>query len=53
MLDVFLDFLLGMVLGCLGGLFGIGGGLLAIPALGTTHADYFFGDIPCTRVPRW
>ncbi len=22
---------------------------LAIPALGTTHADYFFGDIPCTR----
>ncbi|EFI7836660.1 L-ribulose-5-phosphate 4-epimerase [Escherichia coli] len=22
---------------------------LAILALGTTHADYFFGDIPCTR----
>ena len=22
---------------------------LAIPALGTPHADYFFGDIPCTR----
>jgi len=22
---------------------------LDIPALGTTHADYFFGDIPCTR----
>ncbi|HDZ1212905.1 L-ribulose-5-phosphate 4-epimerase [Klebsiella pneumoniae] len=22
---------------------------LAIPALGATHADYFFGDIPCTR----
>ncbi|WP_462216638.1 L-ribulose-5-phosphate 4-epimerase [Klebsiella pneumoniae] len=22
---------------------------LAIPALGTTHADYFFGNIPCTR----
>ena len=22
---------------------------LAIPALGTTPADYFFGDIPCTR----
>ncbi|MEJ2045363.1 MAG: L-ribulose-5-phosphate 4-epimerase [Reinekea sp.] len=21
----------------------------AIPALGTTHADYFFGDIPCAR----
>ncbi|GGP22928.1 PTS transporter subunit IIC [Silvimonas iriomotensis] len=21
----------------------------AIPALGTTHADYFHGDIPCTR----
>ncbi|VTM09710.1 permease [Pseudomonas aeruginosa] len=34
MLDVVFDFLLGMVLGCLGGLFGIGGGLLAIPALG-------------------
>lgn len=22
---------------------------LSIPALGTTHADYFFGDIQCTR----
>lgn len=22
---------------------------LAIPTLGTTHADYFLGDIPCTR----
>jgi len=22
---------------------------LAVPALGTTHADYFYGDIPCTR----
>lgn len=21
-----------------------------IPALGTTHADYFYGDIPCTRL---
>lgn len=21
----------------------------AIPAFGTTHADYFYGDIPCTR----
>ncbi len=21
----------------------------AIPALGTTHADYFYGSIPCTR----
>ncbi|HAM62223.1 MAG: L-ribulose-5-phosphate 4-epimerase [Firmicutes bacterium GWF2_51_9] len=21
-----------------------------VPALGTTHADYFFGSIPCTRV---
>lgn len=21
----------------------------AIPSLGTTHADYFYGDIPCTR----
>ena len=20
-----------------------------IPALGTTHADYFYGDIPCAR----
>lgn len=23
-----------------------------IPALGTTHADYFYGDIPCTRKLR-
>jgi L-ribulose-5-phosphate 4-epimerase len=22
---------------------------LAIPAFGTTHADYFYGEIPCTR----
>ncbi|WP_347254773.1 L-ribulose-5-phosphate 4-epimerase [Leminorella grimontii] len=22
---------------------------LPLPALGTTHADYFYGDIPCTR----
>lgn len=22
---------------------------MAVPALGTTHADYFYGDIPCTR----
>lgn len=22
---------------------------MCIPALGTTHADYFYGDIPCTR----
>ncbi|MBP2643655.1 MAG: araD [Firmicutes bacterium] len=22
----------------------------SIPALGTTHADYFFGEIPCTRL---
>lgn len=22
---------------------------LLIPALGTTHADYFYGDVPCTR----
>ena len=21
----------------------------SIPALGTTHADYFYGDVPCTR----
>ena len=21
-----------------------------IPALGTTHADYFFGEVPCTRI---
>ena len=27
----------------------MGAGGLAIPALGTTHADYFFADIPCTR----
>ncbi len=23
-----------------------------IPALGTTHGDYFYGDIPCTRLMR-
>lgn len=23
-----------------------------IPALGTTHADYFYGNIPCTRLMR-
>ncbi len=22
---------------------------ISIPALGTTHADYFYGDVPCTR----
>ena len=22
---------------------------MSIPAFGTTHADYFFGDVPCTR----
>lgn len=22
---------------------------LSVPAFGTTHADYFYGDIPCTR----
>ena len=22
---------------------------LSIPALGTTHADYFYGEVPCTR----
>ena len=22
---------------------------MSIPALGTTHADYFYGDVPCTR----
>lgn len=22
---------------------------IPVPALGTTHADYFYGDIPCTR----
>lgn len=25
---------------------------LVIPAWGTTHADYFYGDIPCTRLMR-
>ena len=25
---------------------------LAIPPLGTTHADYFYGEIPCTRKLR-
>jgi uncharacterized membrane protein YfcA len=34
LLQFFLDIALGMLLGTLGGLFGIGGGLLAIPALG-------------------
>ncbi|QRY78498.1 sulfite exporter TauE/SafE family protein [Pseudomonas sp. PDNC002] len=34
MWDLVVDFLLGIALGSLGGLFGIGGGLLAIPALG-------------------
>lgn len=24
----------------------------AIPALGTTQADYFYGDIPCTRIMK-
>ena len=24
--------------------------LKAIPALGTTHADHFYGEIPCTRI---
>jgi len=24
--------------------------LIAIPALGTTHADHFYGEIPCTRI---
>ena len=24
-------------------------GGLGIPALGTTHADYFYGEVPCTR----
>ena len=24
--------------------------LRAIPALGTTHADHFYGEIPCTRI---
>lgn len=33
-LAILLDVLLGMVLGTLGGLFGIGGGLIAIPVLG-------------------
>lgn len=34
LLTILLDVLLGMVLGTLGGLFGIGGGLIAIPVLG-------------------
>ena len=24
--------------------------LMAIPPMGTTHADYFYGEIPCTRI---
>ena len=23
---------------------------MGVPALGTTHADYFYGEIPCTRL---
>ena len=34
LLDFALNLLLGLALGTLGGLFGIGGGLIAIPALG-------------------
>ena len=34
MIDIVLDLLLGAAMGTLGGLFGIGGGLVAIPALG-------------------
>lgn len=34
LMQLFLDLCLGLLLGALGGLFGIGGGLLAIPALG-------------------
>jgi L-ribulose-5-phosphate 4-epimerase len=26
---------------------------LDIPALGTTHADYFHGPVPCTRLMTW
>ena len=22
---------------------------MSVPAFGTTHADYFYGDVPCTR----
>lgn len=38
LLDVLLDLLLGLALGTIGGLFGIGGGLIAIPVIGL-----FFG----------
>lgn len=38
LLQLLVDFLLGVVLGLLGGLFGIGGGLIAIPALGVLFA---------------
>lgn len=49
MWNLVLDFVLGVVLGSLGGLFGIGGGLLAIPALGV-----LFGWISnWRRAPRW
>ncbi|HCP55495.1 MAG TPA: hypothetical protein DIU04_12205, partial [Pseudomonas sp.] len=34
MIDFVLNLLLGAALGSLGGLFGIGGGLIAIPAMG-------------------
>ena len=34
LIDLLLNLLLGLAMGTLGGLFGIGGGLVAIPALG-------------------
>ena len=34
LLDFSLNLILGLLLGTVGGLFGIGGGLIAIPALG-------------------
>ena len=40
------DFGLGLLLGSVGGIFGIGGGLIAIPAL-----TRFFGVCCCPRVP--
>jgi len=29
---------------------GLGAGEAADPCLGTTHADYFYGEVPCTEV---
>ena len=62
LLDIGLNVLLGLALGTLGGLFGIGGGLIAIPVLGVLFGlamDYqvfitarMHEDYTHTRDPR-